>query len=86
MDRYVSSYKRQPRLIAENIFKLQGPPSYRLTEADFRQAHEGWMNSPHHRDNILRKAPAGGPTQIGVGIVVKGGSYWATQLFARPLL
>jgi uncharacterized protein YkwD len=83
-DRYRARVKKTPRLIAENIYKLEGPSFYKLKPADFRRAHEGWMKSPGHRDNILRKEPAGGPTQIGVGIVVRDGAFWATQNFARP--
>lgn len=83
-DRYRLRVKKTPRLIAENIYKLEGSGAYRLKAGDFRNAHTGWMNSPHHRENILRTSPAGGPTQIGVGIVVRGGSFWATQNFARP--
>jgi uncharacterized protein YkwD len=55
-----------------------------LTERDFRRAHEGWMKSPGHRANILRTEPLS-PAYIGVGIVVKDGSFWATQNFATPL-
>jgi hypothetical protein len=64
--------------------KVEGSALYKLKPGDFRGAHTGWMNSPGHRANILRTSPAGGPTQIGVGIVVRGGSFWATQNFARP--
>ena len=83
-DRYKLRVKKTPRLIAENIYKLEGSGLYRLKPQDFRQAHTGWMNSPGHRANILRNSPAGGPTQIGVGIVIRNGSFWATQNFARP--
>ncbi len=84
MDRYKLKFKETPRLVAENIYKLEGPSFYKLGEKDFRRAHTGWMNSPGHRENILRDSPAGGPTEIGVGIVVRNGSFWATQNFARP--
>jgi uncharacterized protein YkwD len=82
-DRYELKYKRTPRLVAENIYMLQGPPFYTLTERDFRRAHEGWMKSPGHRANILRTEPLS-PQYIGVGIVVKDGKFWATQNFATP--
>ena len=84
MDRYHLKFKDTPRLVAENIYKLEGPSFYKLSEKDFRRAHSGWMKSPGHRANILRDSPAGGPTEIGVGIVVRNGSFWATQNFARP--
>lgn len=83
-DRYRLRVKRTPHLIAENIYKLEGSGLYRLKPQDFRNAHTGWMNSSGHRANILRSSPADGPTQIGVGIIVRGGSFWATQNFARP--
>jgi uncharacterized protein YkwD len=83
LDRYKLKYKRSPRLVAENIYMLKGPSFYKLTERDFRRAHEGWMKSPGHRANILRAEPMS-PTRIGVGIVVKNGSFWATQNFATP--
>ncbi len=82
-DRYALKFGQRPMLIAENIFMLQGPRNFRLMEAHFRKAHEGWMKSPGHRANILRTKPAS-PTQIGVGIVVHNGTFWATQNFARP--
>ncbi len=84
MDRYRARFHRLPRLVAENIYMLEGSGMYRLKPQDFRQAHTGWMNSPGHRANILRNAPQGGPTQIGVGIVVRNNAFWATQNFARP--
>jgi uncharacterized protein YkwD len=84
MNRYMLKFKRSPRLVAENIYKMETRGFYQLKESDFRMAHSGWMNSPGHRANILRAEPAGGPTEIGVGIVVKDGSFWATQNFSRP--
>lgn len=84
LDRYRLKFKRAPRLVAENIYMLRGPKFYALNERDFRRAHEGWMKSPGHRANILRKEPAGGPSRIGVGIFVQNGAFWATQNFARP--
>lgn len=84
LDRYRATVHKSPRLIAENIYKLEGSGLYRLKPTDFRGAHTGWMHSPGHRANILRTSPAGGPTQIGVGIVVRNNAFWATQNFARP--
>jgi uncharacterized protein YkwD len=81
--RYQMRFKKPPRLVAENIYKLETSGFYALGPADFARAHTGWMLSPGHRANILRSSPAGGPTHIGVGIVVRNGSFWATQNFAR---
>jgi uncharacterized protein YkwD len=84
MDRYSRKYMRLPYLTAENLYKYQGPPDQDLKQADFRRAHLAWMKSSGHRANILLNGPFGGPTQIGVGIVVKDGSFWVTELFIRP--
>ncbi|MET0635078.1 MAG: CAP domain-containing protein [Chitinophagaceae bacterium] len=44
-----------------------------------KEAVEGWMNSPHHRDNIL-----GDYTSIGIGVGVdKNGVYYFTQVFCK---
>lgn len=39
--------------------------------------HEGWMNSPGHRANIL-----GDYTDIGVALIESGGTTWGVQVFA----
>jgi len=43
-----------------------------------QRAVNGWMNSPGHRENILRKKF----THLGVGGVGKGDQVWLTQNFA----
>ncbi len=43
--------------------------------------HEGWMASPPHRANILKKEF----TAVGIGVVKVGRYYYATQDFARSL-
>ena len=60
------------RSVAENV-------AYGYPDADAVMA--GWMNSPLHRDNILRTSV----TQIGVGLAyaADGSPYW-TQVFAAP--
>lgn len=42
-----------------------------------RAAHDAFMRSPGHRDNVLD----GRWTHVGVGIVVDGGDLWITQRF-----
>lgn len=42
-------------------------------------AIEGWMNSPGHRENILRSVYA----ETGVGVWRVGNTYYITQLFLR---
>lgn len=81
VDRYKLQFGRSPRLVAENIYMLKTSGPYELTERDFRRAHEGWMNSPGHRANILRNSPIS-PAEIGVGIHIHNNSFWATQNFA----
>lgn len=67
-------------LIAENIAKCDGcsPP---LTKDHVRQMHEGWMNSPGHRANILRP----GLNALGYGLTAgTDGRLYAVQTFAGP--
>jgi hypothetical protein len=40
--------------------------------------HEGWMNSPGHRANVL-----GGFTDIGIAFLSSGGTTWGVQVFAN---
>lgn len=79
-DRFQKAGGSRWLLTAENIAKCDQcrPP---VTDADLKRLQEGWMNSPGHRANILRK----GLTTFGYGIVAdnKGGLY-AVQNFAGP--
>lgn len=47
---------------------------------DWRAVENAFMNSPGHRSNILDKDYS----QIGIGVVVKGGRVWITQVFRAP--
>ncbi len=47
---------------------------------DWRTVQNAFMNSPGHRSNILDKDYS----QIGIGVVVKGGRVWITQVFRAP--
>jgi uncharacterized protein YkwD len=62
------------RVVGENLFK-----SINVSEP-VPLAIEGWMNSPGHRENILRPAF----TQTGIGIWKEGNTYYMTQLFMQP--
>ena len=42
--------------------------------------HQGFMNSPSHRDNILDPDW----TQVGIGVVVQDGQMWVTEVFRLP--
>jgi uncharacterized protein YkwD len=63
----------QYRLIGENIAWSPETP---------KEVLEGWMNSPMHRENILKEEF----TEIGVGVAKnqKGEQYWV-QVFGTPL-
>lgn len=68
-------------LIAENIayhFATEGFETQQLAA----RAVDGWINSPPHRKNMLRKHV----TEIGVGVAQskKTGVFYAVQLFGRP--
>ncbi|NJM34698.1 MAG: CAP domain-containing protein [Rhodomicrobium sp.] len=79
-DRYQKAGGSRWVLTAENIAKCDGcPPA--LSEAQIRKLHEGWMNSPGHKANILRA----GLTGFGYGLAVtSGGTLYAVQTFAGP--
>jgi uncharacterized protein YkwD len=79
-DRYVAAGGSKWRLIAENIANCAGcrPPA-RI--GVLRRLHASWMESPGHRENILRR----GLTQFGFGMVVdEQKQLYAVQTFAGP--
>ncbi|MCU1448530.1 MAG: Allergen V5/Tpx family protein [Acidimicrobiales bacterium] len=43
------------------------------------QVHNAFMNSPHHRDNILDAAF----NQVGIGVIVSGGTLYVTEDFVQ---
>jgi hypothetical protein len=47
---------------------------------DWRSVETAFMNSPGHRSNILDRDYS----QIGIGVVVKNGRVWVTQVFRSP--
>lgn len=60
-------------VVGENLFmgtNLPDPAS---------MAVEGWMESPGHRDNILREEYR----ETGIGVWQQGNTYYFTQLFLR---
>ena len=62
--------------IAENILKLGS--SRRFDAREFaRQAVEGWMQSPGHRENILNPDYR----ESGIGVALVGDTAYATQIF-----
>jgi hypothetical protein len=63
--------------IGENIARYQNAEMKNVAADNVK----GWMNSPGHRANILHPDY----TYLGVGVVVKGKDYLATQNFATPI-
>lgn len=61
------------RLVGENLFKSTNAPE------PVSLSVQGWMDSPGHRENILRS----GFVETGVGIWRDGNTYYFTQLFMR---
>jgi uncharacterized protein YkwD len=60
-------------VIGENLFKGTNLPQ------PVPVAVEGWMDSPGHRENILRSEYR----ETGIGIWRRGNTYYVTQLFLR---
>jgi uncharacterized protein YkwD len=79
-DRYSRAGGAAWRLTAENIARCTGCPPPPMT-ASVASLHEGWMNSPPHRQNILRR----GLSEFGFGIAVAADrGLYAVQVFAGP--
>ncbi|MGE3855976.1 MAG: CAP domain-containing protein [Dehalococcoidia bacterium] len=60
--------------IGENLARVTNAPA----PAEFMM--QGWMDSPGHRENILRE----GFEQIGIGVCRSGETIYATQVFLAP--
>jgi len=60
-------------MVGENLFKSTNIPQ------PVGAAVEGWMDSPGHRENILRSQYR----ETGVGVWQDGETYYVTQLFLR---
>lgn len=79
-DRYIEAGGSKWRQVAENIAHCTGcrpPPRVSIAE----RLHRGWMQSPGHRENILRK----GLTHFGYGMVAdEQKELYAAQTFAGP--
>ena len=79
-DRYQAAGGNRWLLTAENIAKCTGCKSP-VDENYIRQMHKGWMESPGHRANILRK----GLTEFGYGLVIgQENKLYAVQTFSGP--
>ncbi len=67
---------------AEIFFSVVGENLFQSTNISnpVSQAVQGWMDSPGHRENILRSVY----TETGIGIWRDGNTYYITQLFMQP--
>ncbi len=66
------------------VFLIVGENLFRSTNISdpVPAAIQGWMESPGHRENILRSVFA----ETGVGVWREGNQYYITQMFLRSLL
>jgi uncharacterized protein YkwD len=78
-DRYVAAGGSRSLLVAENIARCQGCAAP-ADEAAVQSLHEGWMESPGHRENILTEGLAG----YGFGLAEIDGRRYAVQTFSGP--
>ncbi|HEY9881223.1 MAG TPA: CAP domain-containing protein [Leptolyngbyaceae cyanobacterium] len=62
-------------MLGENLFTSTNIPQ------PANAAVNGWMNSPGHRENILRREYR----ETGIGVWRQGNTYYFTQLFMRSL-
>ena len=62
-------------MLGENLFMCTNAPQ------PVPLGVKGWMDSPGHRENILRPEYR----ETGIGVWRKGNSYYFTQLFMRSL-
>nr|WP_111298248.1 CAP domain-containing protein [Paracoccus saliphilus] len=75
-DRYLAAGGSEWELVAENIAKCVGCGPADAARVD--AFHEGWMNSPEHRENIL----AEGLDRFGFATASGGQTVYAVQTFA----
>lgn len=80
LDRYLAAGGDEGRVVRENLSTCDGCRSMPDMPA-VEEMHEGWMNSPGHRANIL----ADGLTDFGFAVVQDGeGNRYGVQTFAGP--
>ncbi|MCO6187769.1 CAP domain-containing protein [Rhizobium sp. L1K21] len=76
-DRFMDQGGSRWKLVAENIATCRGC-SVPSDAGRVREFHEGWMQSPGHRRNILQEGLSG----FGFGIAGADGTIYAVQTFA----
>lgn len=80
MDRYQKAGGSENRLVAENIAQCRNC-AVPADAAAVEELHQGWMNSPEHRENIL----AEGLAEYGFGLAEnESGTRYSVQTFAGP--
>lgn len=80
LDRFRAAGGSDSLMVAENIGRC-GHCGRPVTEMQIEDMHGGWMESPGHRQNILRE----GLSRFGFGFAVdKVGGLYAVQTFAGP--
>lgn len=62
------------QMVGENLAKMVN------VEDPAAAAVEGWMESPGHRENMLRKEYS----ETGMGVCRNGNAYYFTQIFLQP--
>ncbi|MBM9595755.1 CAP domain-containing protein [Roseitranquillus sediminis] len=77
-DRFRAAGGRRGQLIAENIAMCEGCGGADRARVDGFQS--GWMQSPGHRENILRR----GIDSFGFAMASRGRAVYAVQTFAGP--
>lgn len=79
-DRFISVFGFQPRCIAENLARRwRSGQGISLSLAHIAESQADLLESPGHRDNILREEV----THVAIGIAINNeGDYWVTQMFA----
>lgn len=79
-DRFGSVFGFQPRCIAENLARRwRSGQGISLSLAHIAESQADLLESPGHRENILREEV----THVAIGIAInEEGDYWVTQMFA----
>lgn len=62
---------------AENLYMIHNPKY--LIHQYAEAMHVGWVNSPGHEKNLRFDG-----SEVGIGVVTDGETYWATQNFGEP--
>lgn len=78
-DRFIAAGGNTWAVSGENIATCEGCPSP-PDVGRVRVFHEGWMQSPGHRKNILSE----GFESFGFGIAAEGSTVYAVQTFSGP--